>query len=396
MKLSELKKKSPSEIAQLLSVDRKSVALERFAILGLPNKKNEEYRYFQLKKLFEKEYRTISYIPKPIKEAKKIIIVDGIVTHAPHGMRIYYEQCQTIDMEHFDPMYYLGHLLSPHVIKIDLDGDTDVEVEHHYSQSGALIAYRIVLINQANRHATLFESFYNKNIKDTLVLYGYDTFIAPDSTLRILKNQKIHGEDYAMIASHHLQLNRHANAVVKSFDMGSGMGLQLIKVDLDYYAHLNMGHLLYINDGAQRGTISKIIHQGKYATSHQEAKSIIDSASCGIFDALIRVEHSAKWTKAYQNSKAILLHEKAYMASKPQLEIYIDELEASHGSTTGQLDEKQLFYLRSRGIDEIEAKKILVIAFANTLIEQIKDSRHQEVIKATFEEAFYAGEKDFI
>jgi len=101
------------------------------------------------------------------------------------------------------------------------------------------------------------------------------------------------------------------------------------------------------------------------------------------------VEHAAKWTKAHQNSKAILLDERAYMAAKPQLEIYIDELEASHGSTTGQLDEKQLFYLRSRGIDKIEARKMLVIAFANTLIEQVKDLRHQDIIKETFDKAFY-------
>jgi Fe-S cluster assembly protein SufD len=78
------------------------------------------------------------------------------------------------------------------------------------------------------------------------------------------------------------------------------------------------------------------------------------------------------------------------MISKPQLEIYIDELEASHGSTTGQLNEEQLFYLQSRGISYKEARKMLVIAYANTLIETVKDSRHQERIKAAFEEVFYS------
>jgi Fe-S cluster assembly protein SufD len=78
------------------------------------------------------------------------------------------------------------------------------------------------------------------------------------------------------------------------------------------------------------------------------------------------------------------------MVAKPQLEIYIDELEASHGATTGQLDEKQLFYLQSRGISGQEAKKMLVIAFANTLIEKVKDVRHQEKVLESFEKAFYA------
>jgi len=392
MRLSELKNKTLPEAAALLGVDEKAVALERFLSLGLPSKKSEEYRYFNIETLLEGDYTTLTYVPKPIEEAEKIIIVDGVVTHAPHGMRVYYDQCQAMDMEHFDPLYYLSHLLSPHVIKIDLDGDTDVEIEHHYTQSNALINYRIVLFNQANRHATVFESFHEEEIADTLVLYGYDVLVAPDSTLRILKNQYMQSNRYAMIASHRLLLEQRANAVIKSFDLGGDMGLQLIKADLDRYAHIDAGHLLYLNTDSQRGTVSKIIHKGEHSTSVQEAKNILDGNARGIFDALIKVEHTAKWTKAHQNSKAILLNEKAYMASKPQLEIYIDELEASHGSTTGQLDEKQLFYLRSRGISYTEARKMLVIAFANTLIEQVKDHRHQDIIKEAFEKAFYASQ----
>jgi Fe-S cluster assembly protein SufD len=393
MRPGELRDKSPEEAAALLGVDIDTPALARLLSLGLPDKKSEEYRYFRIETLLERDYRTLAYAPKAIAEAEKIILVDGVVTHAPKGLRIYYEACQTMDDEHFDPLYYLGHLLSPHVIKIDLDGDTDIEIEHHYTQSGALIHYRIVLANQANRHATLFESFHTEAIENTLVLYGYDVHVAPDSTLRILKNQLMQDERYAMVASHRLQLEPHANAIIKSFDLGGGKGLQLIKADLDRYAHIDAGHLLYLNADAQRGTVSKIIHKGEYSTSHQEAKNILDGNARGIFDALIKVEHSAKYTKAHQNSKAILLHEKAYMVAKPQLEIYIDELEASHGSTTGQLDEKQLFYLRSRGISHTEARKMLVIAFANTLIDQIKDHRHQDVIKASFDEAFYKSKK---
>jgi len=391
MRLSELKGKSAGKAAELLGVDGYSPALEHFALLGLPDKKSEEYRYFQIEKLLAPDYQTLDYVPKPIEESDRVIIVDGVVTHAPKGLRIYYEQCKALDREHFDPLYYLGHILSPHIIKIDLDGDADIEIEHHYSKSDSLIHYRIVLANQANRHATLFETFHGEGIENTLVLYGYDLLIAPDSTLRILKTQNMKEGRYAMVASHHLKLERDANAVIKSFDMGGGDGLQIIKANLGEHAHIDAGHLLYLNQDARRGTVSKIIHQGEYSTSKQEAKNILDGNARGIFDALIKVEHSAKYTRAHQNSKAILLHEKAYMISKPQLEIYIDELEASHGSTTGQLDEKQLFYLRSRGISHTEARKMLVIAFANTLIEQIKDHRHQEQIRKAFDEAFYAG-----
>jgi Fe-S cluster assembly protein SufD len=392
--ISDLKGKSKEEIAKHLSLTddlppSKEAALNRLAALGLPSKKSEEYRYFDVEKLLDQSYELHLHVPKEPRIGEKIIIENGIIVEAPKGMRVYYDQCDALDLEHFDPIYYLSHLLSPHVIKIDLDGDAEVELIHRYTHSGVLLPYRIVLFNQANRHATVYETFETEEISESLILYGYDMHIAPDSTLRVIKTQSMSGNRYAMIASHRIKTDKRANAVLKSFDLGGDQALQLIKVDLESYAHVDAGHLLYLNHASKRGTVSKIIHKGEHATSQQEAKNILDGDARGIFDALIKVEHSAKWTKAHQNSKAILLHDDAYMAAKPQLEIYIDELEASHGATTGQLDPKQLFYLRSRGINYIEARKMLVIAFANTLIETVKDTRHQERIKNAFEESFY-------
>ncbi len=391
MKLSTLKNTTAQELASLLDVKGREALLEKFVSLGLPSKKSEEYRYFDVEKLFEPEYNTPTILPRTIVEGEKIEIVDGVVVSAPKGLRIYYEAREQIDMEHFDPLYYLGHLLSPVTIKIEVDGDAELEIEHRYTQSDSLISYRIVLYNQANRHATIYENFVAEDIENTLVLYGYDIHIAQDSSLRVVKMQSMQDNHYSMVASHKVNVSKNAHALLKSFDLGGDQALQLLKVDLDAYAHVDAGHLLYLNEDSKRGTVSQILHKGEHSTSKQEAKNILDGKARGIFDALIRVEHSAKYTKAEQNSKAILLHEEAYMAAKPQLEIYIDELEASHGATTGQLDAKQLFYLQSRGISYVEARKMLVIAFANTLIETVKDSRHQERVKAAFEKVFYAG-----
>jgi len=394
MNLSSLKDINIAALASALDVKGREILLEKFSSIGLPSKKSEQYRYFDVEKLLKKEYKTLNYVPKTITEGDKIEIVDGVVVTAPKGLRIYYEACEMIDMDHFDPLYYLGHLLSPRTIKIEIDGDTELELEHHFTQSDTLINYRIVLYNQANRHATLYENFVCDDIENTLVLYGYDMHIAQDSTLRVVKMQSMEDQSYNMVASHKVNIAKNANAIIKSFDLGGGQALQVLKVELDTYANVDAGHLLYLNENSKRGTVSEIVHKGEHSTSKQEAKNILDGDARGIFDALIRVEDSAKYTKAEQNSKAILLHEKAYMAAKPQLEIYIDELEASHGATTGQLDGKQLFYLQSRGISCVEARKMLVIAFANTLIETVKDTRQQERIKAAFEEVFYDGHKE--
>jgi len=396
MKLSNFKNITPQALAQELDAQGREALLERFTSLGLPSKKSEEYRYFDVEKRLEVAYQTLNYVPKNIVRGENIKVVDGVVVSAPKGMRVYYESCGAIDMEHFDPLYYLGHLLSPITIKIEIDGDTEVEIEHHFTQSDALINYRIVLYNQANRHSTLYENFFAEGIENTLVLYGYDMHVAKDSTLRVVKKHIMENTNYSIIGSHKINVAKNANSLFKSFDFGSGQALQLLKVELEEYAHMDAAHLLYLNDDAKRGTVSQIVHKGEHSTSTQEAKNILDGSARGIFDALIKVEPTGKYTKAHQNSKAILLHDKAYMAGKPQLEIYIDELEASHGATTGQLNPKQLFYLQGRGISYLEARKILVIAFANTLIETVKDTRQQERIKASFEKVFYAGHKEYL
>lgn len=394
MNLSTLKNKNQQEVTDFLSVKDREALVARFIALGLPSKKSEEYRYFDIEKLLEKEYKTLNYVPRPLEISEKIEIVDGVVVAAPKGMRVYNDECKMIDMDHFDPLYYLGHLLSPSTIKIELDGDVHVEIEHTFTQSDALINYRIVLYNQSNRHSTVYDNFVANDIENTLVLYGYDMHIAQDSTVRMVKKHTMPDSSYSVIASHKVNVAKQANAIFKSFDLGGGQALQLLKVELAERAHVDLGHLLYLNADSKRGTVSQIVHKGEHSTSTQIAKNILDGNARGIFDALIKVEHSAKFTKADQNSKSILLHDKAYMASKPQLEIYIDELEASHGATTGQLDRKQLFYLQSRGISYVEARKMLVIAFANTLIETVKDTRQQERIQASFEEVFYSGHKN--
>ncbi len=392
MKLDTLRHLTSEELGKALKLNSSDPLLDKLTSLGLPDKKSEAYRYFDSESLLSPTYKILDYIPHTIQEAEKLEIVNGTVITAPKDLRVYYAISTEIDMEHYDPLYFLGHLLSPHVIMIEIDGDREVELLHRFTESDTLVHYRIVIKNQANRHATVYESFESDDAQGSLVLYGYDIHVAADSTLRIIKNQTINNEAYKMIASHAVNVGKQANIMLKSFDFGDSSALQLFKVDLGEHAHIDAGHLLYISGKAKRGTISHIVHKGEHSSSMQVAKSILEDGSRGIFDALIRVEHTAKHTKAQQNSKAVLLGEDSYMVSKPQLEIYIDELEASHGATTGQLDETQLFYLQSRGITKHEAKKMLIIAFANTLIETVKDARHQEMIFDSFEKVFYAQE----
>ena len=124
-----------------------------------------------------------------------------------------------------------------------------------------------------------------------------------------------------------------------------------------------------------------ITHASPDCRSSQLFKHILSDRSVGAFTGRIVVNKGAFKTTAYQRSSNIILHPKAKMNICPQLEIYADDVKCSHGATVGQLDAEALFYMRSRGISEIEAKKILLHAFANEAIDTISNKSFKEKIR---------------
>lgn len=113
-------------------------------------------------------------------------------------------------------------------------------------------------------------------------------------------------------------------------------------------------------------------HAQPNCNSHQNYKGIFDDGATGVFNGKIYVEKEAQKTDAFQQNNNILLSEKATINAKPQLEIFADDVKCSHGCTVGQLDESAMFYMRSRGIPQKEAKALLMYAFSNEVIESIR------------------------
>ena len=116
---------------------------------------------------------------------------------------------------------------------------------------------------------------------------------------------------------------------------------------------------------------TSIDHAVEKCTSHELYKTILDGSSRGVFNGKIFVRPDAQKTDAKQTNKTVLLSDNAVMNTKPQLEIFADDVKCTHGATIGQLDEEQLFYLRARGIDREAARDMLTLAFANDVVTRI-------------------------
>ena len=392
MRPADLAGLQPAEILERTGApEAKKSAAQALARLGIPNKRSEEYRYFDPRPWMERDWEIAVTKQGEPRSGHRIVIEDGALVEVPkiEGVRVRVCETGEHDPEHFDPLYHLSHLLTPRTIEIAFDKDAKVELVHRYTQAGKLMPCRIQIKVADNITARVTERFEGEGACGAFVLGGWDAILSPYGALKWYSEQTLREGDYTPILSHRVLAKRGSYLGMHTFDFGSGSGLQPLQVKLERDAEAKAYHLLYATDEAKRGVVSKIWHVGEHAHSDQRAKSILDGRARGIFDALIRVDHSGKYAVAHQNSRAILLNDGAYMASKPQLEIYIDDLEASHGATVGQLDEAQLFYLRSRGISKAEAKKMLILAFANEMIDLVDDESVQAAVHGAFEKVYY-------
>jgi len=184
-------------------------------------------------------------------------------------------------------------------------------------------------------------------------------------------------------------------AVYDSFTLT--LGARLARVELDVRlsgsgatAHLNAAQLL---GGDQHGDFTTCVrHQAKSCASRQTVKNVLAGRARGVFQGRIEVARGADKTDGYQMNQALLLSPDAEIDSKPELEIFADDVKCSHGATVGALDLDQLFYLASRGIEEKAARSMLVRAFIAEALDQLSLAPDSEaVIRAYLDAGIEAG-----
>ena len=133
-----------------------------------------------------------------------------------------------------------------------------------------------------------------------------------------------------------------------------------------------------IHQSQQAHLLTRVYHNVGGGYSSQILKFVLDDQAKGSFRGELKIQPDAQQTEAYQTNRNILLSRQAEMLTEPQLEIYADDVKASHGATTGQLDESALFYMQQRCIDRDTAAKLLLCAFFDEVIKTLSDTQLQE------------------
>lgn len=151
------------------------------------------------------------------------------------------------------------------------------------------------------------------------------------------------------------------------------------------HAQCSLRGAMMLRGKSHADTATRIRHCAPECISRQVYKTVVDEKAHGVFQGKIIVDEDAQKSDGYQLSRALLLSDQAEMDSKPELEINADDVKCSHGSTVGDIDEQALFYLRSRGVPEAEARAILVRAFIDELANEVSDPALREAIGSEIE-----------
>ena len=243
-----------------------------------------------------------------------------------------------------------------------------------------IINARSKIILEKNSSVTILNLFYNK-INDSFINLNFDFDIKENSNF---KNYVIDLFNNDNCKYSFTNINIAKNGYYENFihSAGSKYSRNEINCNLnENYSSAFINGIININDNKHHEIKTNINHLSENTKSHQLIKSVLNDQSNAAYQGKIFVEKEAQKTDGYQLSRALLLDQNTEFNAKPELEIYADDVKCSHGSTSGNLDQNAIFYLMSRGIGYVEAKKLLIDGFINDVIEKITNKEVKNYIK---------------
>jgi len=238
------------------------------------------------------------------------------------------------------------------------------------ADADALATTRNLIITETMAQAAFVETYIGSDCA-YLSAVVTEVFVGANADLTLYKMQ-VESEKAYHFGGSYIQQARDARFTHHNFAFGGLLARNDIHADLDQASECILNGL-YV--GGKRQHIdnhTRIVHQKPYATSRELYKGVLDDRARGVFQGRVIVAEDAQKTDSEMNNRNLLLSTDAEADTKPQLEIYADDVKCGHGVTVGQLDEKSVFYLQSRCVDEETARNMLTFAFANEMVDKIK------------------------
>lgn len=235
-----------------------------------------------------------------------------------------------------------------------------------------LIQPRNLFIAGSNSQVKIIENYVSMN-DDVYFTNSVTEIICGESS--IVEHIKMQSESRNAYHVSTTGIDLEAKSVFSSYNVALGSSINRNNIDAKFngeYSECSLNGLLLTDGNQLIDNHTMIDHAVPNCVSHELYKGVLDGKSRAVFNGKVMVRKDAQKTNAFQQNKTILLSEEAMIDTKPQLEIFADDVKCSHGATIGRLDEDSLFYLRARGIGLDQAKTILIYAFASDVVHSIK------------------------
>ena len=382
-------------------------ALAEFEEIGLPSVKDEQWRYTNLKALksrsFSPPVKTKLSLDIGTSQFPRLVFVDGLLDRdnstalaeqGVYNLAAYVQESPEKLEQHFsktlpNKRHGFTALNSAYaqdgfVIALDKGQQLSQTLEVVFvSQTPESVSHtRNLIIAPANSQCTIIERHIGRS--DEVYLSNHITEIIAGDNAHVDHYKLQQGSDQSFhFGGVFIQQGRHSNVKNHNINLGGLLTRNDINTDLlGEGAHMEMNGLVLGKGQQHIDNHTEVNHAVPHCTSDEYYKTILDDRSRSVFRGRIIVAEDAQQTLADQQNNNLLLSKKAEADTKPQLEIYADDVKCSHGATVGQLDETSLFYLKSRGIDDESARGLLTFAFANEVVDRIQvESIKQELTK---------------
>lgn len=388
--------------------DIRSEAIKSFEDKGFPNKKDEAWKYTSLNKVLKEDYSVFSKEENALeyREVKKyfihdidtykIVFIDG--KYSSHLSETTHDGMDVCLMSAAlsKPKYHL--IIENYFNKVAND-DSLVSLNTAFSREGAFIHIpknklvekpiqivhfstgnesalmlqpRNLIVVDENSHVQIIERHHSLTANPVLTNSVTEVFANKRAIVDYYKVQNDE-QTASLIDNTYINQKQQSHVSVHTFAFGG----KLTRNNLNFYQNgegidSTLKGITIIGDKQHVDHNTLVHHIEPNCESHQDYKGIFGDNATGVFNGKVVVEKEAQKTNAFQANNNILINDKATINTKPQLEIFADDVKCSHGCTIGQLDESALFYLRSRGIPEKEARALLMYAFANNVLESVK------------------------
>jgi Fe-S cluster assembly protein SufD len=382
--------------------DLRARGRESFSTLGLPSRRQEEWRFTGLKgiegEVFESPAAVaprIDVTPWRVSNARLLVFVDGIfasdvseigdlpdgvvvsnlVLGATSGSEAVAQHLGSLAPLEEHPFAALNTALITDGAFIhlpagmELDRPIQIVFVSGSGKRATLSAPRILIVAEAGSRATVIEQFIGDGA--SLSCPVSEIVIGEKA---VLDHVVVQEEN---LSAHHLavrqvQLAADSRYSAQAISLGGALARTDIGVVLDGERAEASLDGLYLGDGSQQvDTHLTVRHASPNCKSHQLYKGILAGRAISVFNGRIVVDQDAQKTDARQSNRNLLLSEDATVNSNPQLEIFADDVRCTHGSTVGQLDEEAVFYLRARGIGHDDAIRLLTLAFAGEILGRV-------------------------